>query len=497
MAHDAALGEGGALGGVAGLGEDVLLGVGASRSFRHFDGVHDDLLGVIDAGVLELGADVIGRPEAGHAHQGPALGFGGGRRTVGAELDHREGGFLAVDEREGLDGERAGGLRNLGGRSAGEELRDRGSRVQEPGDAFDFGRPGFGAVLGERGLHGGPDGVLLVGGADAEGGDGVLVGDVETAGELDQDRHGLVGRRGVERSGDVATDGDIGVAGELGGDAEGVMAGAAQRLEGQAAQRRIRVLEERLGPGDAFFTEVRQEPDAAGGDVRIGVAEDLRDDRQGLRAETLQRVEAEVTDVDGRVTQHGGGAFGRGDVDLRDDGLEALRSDAVDRAGAGIVEGLVAADAGVIPVSDVDGAIGADGDVGRAEEDALVGLGGRVGLELMEVGTFELAGRVGGDEVLARGFIERVSSLLRRQLVGEDRITRRFAVQQRAFPSGAEGAILIDRDAGGRAAAVDVTDVHGIRIVLTPVRARHRLAGTLDGAVARARRSGVAGGAVF
>ena len=157
----------------------------------------------------------------------------------------------------------------------------------------------------------------------------------------------------------------------------------------------------------------------------------------------------------------------------------------------------MAADAGVIPVSDVDGAIGADGDVGRAEEDALVGLGGRVGLELMEVGTFELAGRVGGDEVLARGFIERVSSLLRRQLVGEDSITRRFAVQQRAFPSGAEGAILIDRDAGGRAAAVDVTDVHGIRIVLTPVRARHRLAGTLDGTIAGAGRRGVAGGTIF
>ena len=44
----------------------------------HLDGVHDDLLGVIDAGVPELGADIVGRPEAGHAHQGPALGLGGG-----------------------------------------------------------------------------------------------------------------------------------------------------------------------------------------------------------------------------------------------------------------------------------------------------------------------------------------------------------------------------------------------------------------------------------
>ena len=497
MAHDATLGEGGALGGVAGLGEDVLLGVSPSRGFRHFDSVHDDLLGVVDAGVLELGADIIGRPEAGHAHQGPALGFGGGGRTVGAELDHREGGFLAVDEREGLDGERAGGLRDLGGRSAGEELRHRGGRVQEPGDAFDFGRPGFGAVLGERRLHGGPDGVLLVGGADAEGGDGVLVGDVEATGELDQDRHGLVGRRGVERGSDVATDGDIRVGGELGGDAEGVMTGAAQRLEGQATQRRIGILEERLGAADAFFSEVRQEPDAAGGDIRIGVTEDLRDDRQGLGAETLERIEAEVTDVDGRVTQHGGGAFGRGDVDLRDDGLEALRSDAVDRAGAGVVKGLVAADAGVVPVRDVDGAVGTDGDVGRAEEDALVGLGGRVRLELMEVGAFELAGRVGSDEVLARGFVEGVGTLLRSQLVSEDRVTGRLAVQERAGPGGAERAVLVDRDAGGRAAAVDVADVHGIRIVLTPVGARHRLAGTLDGAVARAGRSGVAGGTVF
>ena len=159
--------------------------------------------------------------------------------------------------------------------------------MQQPGDAFDFGRPGFGAVLGERGLHGGPDGVLLVGGADAEGGDGVLVGDVEATGELDKDRDGLVGRRDMERGGDVATDGDIGVGGEFGGDAEGVMAGAAELLEGQAAQRRIRVLEERLGTGDAFLAEVRQEPDAAGGDIRVGVAQDLGDFRQGLRAETL------------------------------------------------------------------------------------------------------------------------------------------------------------------------------------------------------------------
>ena len=64
-----------------------------------------------------------------------------------------------------------------------------------------------------------------------------------------------------------------------------------------------------LDEGDAFFAEVREEPDAAGGDIRIRFAENLGDHREGLGAETLQRVEAEVTDVDGRITQHGGGAF--------------------------------------------------------------------------------------------------------------------------------------------------------------------------------------------
>jgi hypothetical protein len=99
-----------------------------------------------------------------------------------------------------------------------------------------------------------------------------------------------------------------------------------------------------------------------------------------------------VTDVDGRIAQHGGGAFGRGDVDLRDDGLEALGRDAVDRAGAGVVEGLVAADAGVIPVGDVDRAVRTDGDVGRTEENALVGLGGFFGGDLLEVGADEFRG---------------------------------------------------------------------------------------------------------
>ena len=369
--------------------------------------------------------------------------------------------------------------------------------MEQPGDAFDSGRPSFGAVLCEFGLHSGPDGVLLVGGADAEGGDGVLVGDVEATGEFDEDRHGLVGRRGDQRRRDVAADSDIGVLGEFSSDTERVMAGATQGLEGQATERRIRILEQSLGARDAFFAEVRQEPDAAGGDIRIRFAENLGDDREGLGAETLQRVEAEVTDVDGRITQHGGGAFGRGDIDLRDDGLETFRSDAVDRARAGVVEGLVTADPRIIPVGDIEGAIGTDGDIGRTEEDALVRLGGFLDRDPLEVGTGEFLGRIGSNQIPTRRLIEGVGSLLGDELISEDRVAGWFAVQERAFPGGAKGTVLIDRDTSRRAATVDVTDVHGIRIILAPVGARHRLARTLDGAITGAGRSGVTGRAIL
>ena len=157
----------------------------------------------------------------------------------------------------------------------------------------------------------------------------------------------------------------------------------------------------------------------------------------------------------------------------------------------------MSADAGVVPIGDVDRAIRADGDVGRAEQDALIGLRGFFGGDLLEVGADEFAGRIRGDEVLAGRFAQGVGAFLRDELVGEDGVTRRLAVQERAFPGRAEGAVLVDRDAGRRTAAVDVADVHGIRIVLTPVGAGHRLAGTLDGVVARAGRRGVAGRTVF
>lgn len=111
----------------------------------------------------------------------------------------------------------------------------------------------------------------------------------------------------------------------------------------------------------------------------------------------------------------------------------------------------MAADTGVIPIGNIDGSIRTDGDVGRTEQDALIRLGGGVRFEPMEVGAFEFAGRVRVNEVPARVDVEGEGALLRDELVSEDRVTRGFAIQERTFPCGAKGAVLVDRDAGGRA----------------------------------------------
>ena len=299
----------------------------------------------------------------------------------------------------------------------------------------------------------------------------------------------------MQRGGDVAADGDIGVGGQRDGGREHILTDATERLEREAAVGRVGILQKFLGAGDALVAEVRQQPDGARGDVGVRVLGELERGGQRLRAEALRGVEAEVADVHGRVAQRGDGAGGRGQVELRDDGFETLRGDAVDRAGAGVVERLVAAHAGVVPVGHVDRAIGADGDVGRAEPDVLAALAR--GLDTVEVRALEFAGRVRGDEILAGRLAQREGALPRLELVGEDGVAGRLAVEERAVPGVAERAVLVDGDAGRGTRAVDVADIHGVGVVLAPVGARRRLARTTDGAIAGGLRRGVARGAVL
>ena len=142
----------------------------------------------------------------------------------------------------------------------------------------------------------------------------------------------------------------------------------------------------------ASLTELGQEPDGAGGDVRIGLGQKRGYRFDGAFSLLLQFHKGGVADV-------GGGGFEAGDLVF--DGvelqgwslwLEALRRDAVDGATACFIGVLMAAGAFVEPVADVDGTIGADADIAGAEEG--VTLIGHVVLAADEVAAFEDAGGV-------------------------------------------------------------------------------------------------------
>jgi len=55
-------------------------------------------------------------------------------------------------------------------------------------------------------------------------------------------------------------------------------------------------------------------------------------------------------------------------------------------------------------------------------------------LDAVEVRALEFAGRVRRDEVLAGGLAEDEGALVRLELVGEDRVAGRLAVEERAVP---------------------------------------------------------------
>ena len=246
----------------------------------------------------------------------------------------------------------------------------------------------------------------------------------------------------MQRGRYVATHREVGVRRKGCRDGEHVVVSTAEGLEGQATIRRVRILQKFLSTGQAFVTEIRQEPDGAGSDVGVAVLGEFKHRGQSLNAEALRSVEAEVTDIDGRAAQSIDRASRTGEVELRDDGLEALRGDAVDCAGAGVIERLVTAHARVEPIGNVDGPIGTNGDVRRTEPNVFTALTG--GLDAMEVRAFEFARRIRSDKVLTRGFVQGEGTLLRLQLVGEDRIAGRFAIQERAVERRAERAVFIN-----------------------------------------------------
>ena len=262
--------------------------------------------------------------------------------------------------------------------------------------------------------------------------------------------------------------------GEGVGKPQHVLPGSAQGAEGEQALTCLRCLQQ----GADFFrtgvAQLCQQPDGARGDVGIVVFEQSRHRLDHRRAECFQSGETEVTGIDGWALQRGDLAFGGGQIQRGNGGFESLGGDPVNGTGAGVIQVGVAAGAGIIPVGDIDGAVGSDAHAGRAEEEGFF-CGQIVGAS-DKIGAFELAGLVGGDEVKAFqleghpvGFGE----------VTENRIAPGFAAEQEAPVFVGESSVFVIGHAGGRAAAIDIASGEDPGVVLPPLGGGDALAGAL------------------
>ena len=142
---------------------------------------------------------------------------------------------------------------------------------------------------------------------------------------------------------------------------------------------------------------MRKHPDRPCGNHGFVVAGEFFKSRDRFFTVFFESLKTEEAGVDGGTFEGGDGSFDGVEVEFRDAGFEILGSNPVDGAGAGIVAVAVATDAGVIPIGNVKGAIGADADVRRAEEDFGVA-GIRAAADEIGAGVFFIG--VGGDEVV-------------------------------------------------------------------------------------------------
>ena len=117
----------------------------------------------------------------------------------------------------------------------------------------------------------------------------------------------------------------------------------------------------------AVGTEMREEPHGAGGNPGIGIVKEGGHRFERLLAVLLQPRESEVPDVDGGAPEGLDLAREGGEIEFRDDGPEALRRDAVDRAREGAVLRAVPPHPRIEPIRHVERPIGSDANVGRPE----------------------------------------------------------------------------------------------------------------------------------
>ena len=423
---------------------------------------------------LHDGVDVEGLPEAGLAITDPPFGeVGLSELLVQRKLDHRAGGFGAACEGERGEVALELVLVQLAREQAGADLADGGSRVQAPGQPGISRRPferGLGHDLGDGGMDFG----LAVRGTEADGLEVSAVLSVELLGDRHKRGDGGRGLEITQRDCNLATHSGGLVLGHGFAEREDVAIGGTQGAESDEATSVVRRSEFRTGERGSLVAQLREQPDGAGGDVRIRVGQQGGDIVDDLVASGLEAVEATGTDVRRRAAQRGELSGYGVEINLGHDRLEALRSDSVDGTRQAVVAGAVTAHAGVEPIGDVDGAIWADRNVGGTE----LGLQDAGGLAAEEIGTRPLLLLVGSEEVKA---LELHAGTIGLGQIAEDDVLAGFTGEKQAVPLGIKRTVLIEGHAGRRAAAVDVARRHGAGVILAPFCDRSLLAGALVG----------------
>ena len=123
------------------------------------------------------------------------------------------------------------------------------------------------------------------------------------------------------------------------------------------------------------------------------------------------------------------------------------------------------ANPGIEPISNINGAISADHDIGRAKEcrEFIA----RLAAETIDAG--KSLRRITGHKIKA---LETKAGPHGLRVITKDRVTRRIRTEQRAAPSWPKRIALIKCDTGRRPCAVNIARRHHARIFLPPLR-RH------------------------
>ena len=481
MAHDAATGDDLASRGIAfkrhHLGDGEL---GAGWLFRNGDLDEGHRL-FNQPAFFQLGFQIEGRPLALAAVSQPPMGLVADYGVIGGEIHQRFGGCLGLDEGNGIHRELALVRGEIPRSGAGFQGRHGGFRHEPPGEAGEGVRPFFRLAGLNFPTHGFPQFFGVMTGTEAEGFQIRAVLAVVAGGDVHEDFARLLEVAVAHGQRRLGADFRRGVGGKLESIGHGVdfPIGAADRAEGGEAVCGVGSGDEGIELGAAFFTEVGQQPDGAGGDEGIGIFENFGDGSVSGGAGGFQFLVTERADIHRRGFQGERGSVERVEVDFRHGGFEALRRDPVDDAGSGVILGVVATDARVGPVGDVERAIRADADVGGTEvEPGLVRISHAAVLfrAAGEVGSVELFFRIGRQEI---GALQLESRAVLSRLVAENDISRCLAGQQRAGEFPAQRAVFVKRDPRRRAAAVNVASGHGFGVFLPPMRGRRVLARTL------------------